>query len=370
VDDNNAALVAFPPDGSRAAFLYARMIERLAQSVEEIVQGCSSHLKFDESVARLSKRIRASSRVAPELYCVYFDLLQAVRHDDLDASARLLREMDIRMDAPLPSFYSRWGALPESTARRYLAYVNVDPTTQINFKALSSSDFDDVRRLADDAFGVLERAAPEIGAEIRSLLTEIVFVSGVPNESLRFDGATSFFCWGALFLNADAHRSLVGMIDGLTHESAHTYLFSLSLGDPFVTNPDDELHASPLRPDPRPLDGTFHATYVSARMHYALSHMIESGVLSERDESEARNAPGSKPHCLLGRAQDPQRLCLTHPPRPPGNGCRPRLHDRTRYTRFVSRKPRFPGKLGPNFLLLLRKYHKLGVQSRATVNRG
>ena len=42
---DDAALVAFPPDGSRAAFLYARMIERLAQSVEEIVQGCSSHLR-------------------------------------------------------------------------------------------------------------------------------------------------------------------------------------------------------------------------------------------------------------------------------------------------------------------------------------
>jgi len=266
------------------------MIERLAQSVEEIVQGCSSHLEFEESVARLSQRIRASSRVAPELFCIYFDLLQAVRRDDLDACARLLGEMDTRIDAPLPSFYSRWGALPESTARRYLAYVNVDPTTQVNFKALSSSEFDNARRLADDAFGVLERVAPEIGAEIRSLLTEIVFVSDVPNESLRFGGATSFFCWGALFLNAARHRALVEMIDGLTHESAHAYLFSLSFGDAFVENPDDELHPSPLRRDPRPLDGIFHATYVSARMHYTLSHMVESGVLSENDESEARNA--------------------------------------------------------------------------------
>src|SRR6476620_7002481 len=102
---DDAALVAFPPDGSRAEFLYARMIERLAQSVEEIIQGCSSHLEFEESVARLSERLRASSRVAPELYCIYYDLLKAVRRDDLEACARLLDEMDTRMDAPLPSFY-------------------------------------------------------------------------------------------------------------------------------------------------------------------------------------------------------------------------------------------------------------------------
>ena len=284
----DAALVAFPPDGSRAAFLYARMVERLADSVGEIIRGCTSHLEFKNTVLRLPQRLRASSRAAPDVYCIYFDLLQAVRRDDLDACTRLLGEMDISLGASLASFYRHWGALPESTARRYLAYVNVDPTTKVDFKALSSSQFNQVCRLADDAFGVLERAAPEIAAEIRSLLTEIVFASSGPQSG--FGGATSFFCWGALFLNADTHDTVISMIDGLSHESAHAYLFALSLGDSFVTNPDDELHASPLRRDPRPLDGTFHATYVSARMHYAHSHAIEAAVLSKREQMEAKKA--------------------------------------------------------------------------------
>jgi hypothetical protein len=198
LDYDDAALVAFPPDGPRATFLHARMIERLAQSVQEIVRGCSFQLQFEEGTARLSQRIQASSRVAPELYCIYFDLLQAVRRDDLDSCARLLAEMDSRLDAPLPSFYSRWGALPESTARRYLSYVSgVDPTTKINFRELSASKFDNTRRIADDAFAVLVHLAPELGAEIRSLITELVFVSGASNASLRFDGATSFFLLGS-----------------------------------------------------------------------------------------------------------------------------------------------------------------------------
>jgi HEXXH motif-containing protein len=264
------------------------MTERLAQSVDDIVQGCAPHIEFEESVTQLPQRIRASSRVAPEVYCIYFDLLQAVRRDDLDISARLLSEMDTRMDAPLPSFYARWGALPETTARRYLTYVNVDPTTQINFKPLSASKFNSIRRIADGALEILNRVAPEIDAEIRSLITEIVFVSSA--SQLSFGGATSFFCWGALFLNADRHGTLVAMIDGFTHESAHAHLLALSLGDSFVTNPDDELHPSPLRRDPRPLDGIFHATYVSARMHYAHSHVIESGVLSKNEENEARKS--------------------------------------------------------------------------------
>src|SRR6476646_2934305 len=99
-----SALVAFPPDGARAAFLNARMIGRLGQSVEEIVKGCAPHVQFDEGIVRLPQRILASARLAPELYCIYFDLLQAVRRDDVDTSARLLGEMDARLDAPRTPF--------------------------------------------------------------------------------------------------------------------------------------------------------------------------------------------------------------------------------------------------------------------------
>ena len=75
------------------------------------------------------------------MYCIYFDLLKTVRRDDLDESVRLLRELDTRLDVGLPSFYSRWGALPELTAARYLDYVNIDPTTPVTFKTLSGTRF-------------------------------------------------------------------------------------------------------------------------------------------------------------------------------------------------------------------------------------
>ena len=57
---DETALVAFLPDGLRAAFLDALMIDNLAQSVEEIVSGCSSHVGLEEGILRLPKRIRSS----------------------------------------------------------------------------------------------------------------------------------------------------------------------------------------------------------------------------------------------------------------------------------------------------------------------
>ena len=58
----------------------------------------------------------------------------------------------------------------------------------------------------------------------------------------------------------------------------------------FVNNAVDELYHSPLRSDPRPLDGIFHATYVSARTHYAHRKLLESGVLSAAEEDAVEQA--------------------------------------------------------------------------------
>ena len=67
------------------------MIERLAQSVEEIVQGCSSHLEFRRKRCAAPHSAFARHLASPpSCICIYFDLLQAVRRDDLDACARLL----------------------------------------------------------------------------------------------------------------------------------------------------------------------------------------------------------------------------------------------------------------------------------------
>ena len=54
-----------------------------------------------------------------------------------------------------------------------------------------------------------------------------------------------------------------------------------------MENSPDELFASPLRSDRRPLDGIFHATFVSARMHYALAKSVTSGALNVREVSFA-----------------------------------------------------------------------------------
>ena len=67
----------------------------------------------------------------------------------------------------------------------------------------------------------------------------------------------------------------------LAHESGHNLLFGFCASESLVENADEELFASPLRADPRPMDGVFHATYVVARMHQTLTRLLEANVLDD-----------------------------------------------------------------------------------------
>jgi HEXXH motif-containing protein len=79
----------------------------------------------------------------------------------------------------------------------------------------------------------------------------------------------------------------------LAHESAHSLLFGFTVDEALQDNPDEELYASPLRVDPRPMDGIYHATFVSARMHWAMTRLAESGLLTEEQREKAYAAAAS-----------------------------------------------------------------------------
>ena len=72
------------------------------------------------------------------------------------------------------------------------------------------------------------------------------------------------------------------------HESGHSLLFGVNAGAPLVENDARERYPSPLREDPRPMDGIVHASYVLARMYYALSHLEASSLLEPDERAEAQ----------------------------------------------------------------------------------
>ncbi len=144
----------------------------------------------------------------------------------------------------------------------------------------------------DAAFDLLDRGFPDMAAEVRALLCEIVIAAGPEDpKAMTFDGASSYMLWGAILLNARGQKTVLDTAQALAHESGHNLLFGFCTSESLVENADEELFASPLRADPRPMDGVFHATYVVARMHQTLSRLLAANVL---DDTEIEAAPLSR----------------------------------------------------------------------------
>lgn len=170
----------------------------------------------------------------------------------------------------------------------YLACLNTDPTMVLPFLAPEPAAAEHTHHCICAALDLMAKTIPHLAEEFYALVNEIVLAGSAKGKAeMRFDGASSYMLWGALFLNADEKKSVLEMMETLVHESSHSLLFGMCTEEALVNNNDEATFRSPLRPDPRPMDGIYHATYVSARMHYAIAEAIQSPVLDAAQREEA-----------------------------------------------------------------------------------
>lgn len=281
----------FEPSGSRAERLDRTMRERLAQSLEYVAAQSAGIIPVPEALKGFLARLRAAP-VPPAVFAAYCDLVVAIDDDELDAARRLFGE--------IAASGNHAGGLRvlefadparDPASARYLRHFDTDPDTTFAILPPPAALAQKCRDRIDQALALMQSGDPELAAEIRGLLREIVLAVGPQDpKAMTFDGASAFFLWGAILLNAQGQSTVLEMVQALAHESGHNLLFGLCAHGPLVENDDSERFASPLRRDPRPLDGIIHATYVTARMHRAVQRLLEAGVLRGNQVGEAEGA--------------------------------------------------------------------------------
>lgn len=258
------------------------MHRELALSLSYLASECRGRLDFDGPAAeRLVARLDQGARLPPSAfahyYAVAFSLLDERRSDAESSWRDLLATAEaapgLRVTALEDPARSGLGALYARLMQGggdAFGVVIRPPAPEV------ARDFE--RRLGE-ALDLIGRAFPELLDEVMAIVREVVCVVGDPARDLQFDGGSHFQLWGALFINAESHETPAAMVEGLAHESAHSVLFGFCTHEPLVIGDDDALYPSPLRGDPRPMDGIYHATFVSARMHLAMSRLLASGAL-------------------------------------------------------------------------------------------
>jgi HEXXH motif-containing protein len=178
---------------------------------------------------------------------------------------------------------------------RWKRWLDMEPDNAMSLSGLQADDFSRALDKVQRALAALAVSAPELHAEIVIITREILVLRPDGAQRMSFRGASSFALWGASAFNQLVHEHWADYLKTLVHESAHTLLFALAREEPLVLNDSSERYGSPLRDDLRPMDGIFHAAFVSAREAYALDKYqdfldlqsdAESKVLATKIEAE------------------------------------------------------------------------------------
>lgn len=281
----------FSPDPPTAIALDRRMHAELATSLSYLAEQAQGHFAVDGAgLAALVEELR-EKRFEPVVFERYYQLVTAMSEGRLaEAEALFGAICAARPMAPGLSITSIEDIAGLEGAALIRSAMDTDPTTKFSFLQPPPETADAFRERLGRAMARFEPVIPELFEEVRAIIGQIVLAVGEPGAAYHFDGGSSYRLWGALVLNPSFHPTEMDVVEVIGHESGHTLLFGHSIDEPLVFNPDDELFKSPLRHDPRPMDGIFHATFVLARMHWTMSRLIASGLLTPEEEQHAQDA--------------------------------------------------------------------------------
>lgn len=261
------------------------MRERLADSLDYVFGQAGDHLEIAPASAHALTRAIRSAPQSPHVFGAYYELVFALENDDLDLARSLAKEM-LERSSGSGLMIAAVADRPQIDEGRYRRLMMTDMDYAVTPDAALMARY---RDQLEAAFALLDSGFPEMAAEVRALLREIVVAAGPEDpKAITFDGASSYMMWGAVLLNARGQKSVLDTAQALAHESGHNLLFGFCASGALVENADGELFSSPLRKDARPMDGVFHATYVIARMHQTLSRLLASGRLHEEQTAAAR----------------------------------------------------------------------------------
>jgi hypothetical protein len=281
----------FDPSPERAEAVRVHMQSRLADSLRYILDECEGHVPFSRGdITSFLGRLE-SGPVSPMVFGAYCDLVLALDADALDEAQGLLAELARSPNvAAGPAIVDLAEAREDVAACRYQRFADSDIDLPFRLWPPKQAETARVRALIGDAFALLDAGNPALASEIRVLLREIVLAAG------EFEGISCYMLWGGVILNDSAYKTVLEMVQVLAHESGHNLLFGLCADGPLHENDDTARFSSPLRVDPRPMDGIVHATYVSARMHQAVQRLANAGVLDDvqMQEASAANAANAK----------------------------------------------------------------------------
>ena len=285
---DSPGLSALPPSAARVERIDRELRSHLCDSFCHIADSIDLGDDDAAKLRRLAYRLGDSS-VSPWVFCLYSKLVAQLSNNESDGARATVS--DILAAVSLPETAGivplRDGTTPGSWWDHFQVLFDTDSERPFNPQIPGSEAFFLCKGEVEAGLALFQVADPDWYDEVRNLLRTIVLGSARLDAEDLFNGASTFFFWGGSLLNVEIRRGAVSIIDLLVHESSHMLLFGLSADGALLLNPGEERYTSPLRADPRPIDGILHACFVASRVHLAMCRLLDSGALTDQDRRRA-----------------------------------------------------------------------------------
>lgn len=286
MERSNMPQIHFHPNADQAALLNAGMHTALLSSLEYLAEATGR----STDTFSWPQHVRTGGKIRPQGFAAYYDLVDAIqndRHADIPVLFQAIEEST--SDQRTKRVLSLDTDYAPDIIERFQRYMGNGKTGASGIAGASREDIQRFTHTLNAAFDWIGQCMPSFSAEFDCLIEETILVAPDGTSEIEFEGGSSFRLWGALFLNAESEFGVGEMVTSLAHEQAHTVLFGLCRDEMLVENPDSELFWSPIRQTERPMEGIFHATFVSARMMGVLLRIQGDSTLSGQDKRAAKD---------------------------------------------------------------------------------
>lgn len=278
--------LAIAPSHKRALALDAQMRRMLRDSLA-VLADCFDPAELPDLAALRDYIARLDQGLipGPADYGRHYQLAGATLAEDVDGVRAALAGF-ARAGSEAADHVTRWTEPAESD----LQQIAMDRFGSVAglFHPVDTRTFALFKLRLEEGLALLDRTWPEMAAEVRVLVRQVLVATGSPSAATHFDGGSHYQLWGLLILNPAFHLTPLAMAEVLVHEASHLLLFGFTTDEPLVTNPEGARYPSPLRRDLRPMDGIFHAAYVSARMALTMDRLAAAPGLAAADRAQAR----------------------------------------------------------------------------------
>lgn len=211
----------------------------------------------------LVETLRIDERLNPAVFTCHHQIATGLRLQDvgrvasaLGTLARLLETSPYHEDFQIGPV--AWDSI-ETEVLAFLCGPEGPRTSHGEFPEVWTPHDEDLKHgvtWVEQSLPLLEELDPELHAEFETVVGSLRLFRG---RAAR--GITSVRCFGLVLLRLpdpgpEIEEPLMYFLDHITHETSHLVLHTLMNVDPLITNGHAQRFDAPIRPDPRPLQGS------------------------------------------------------------------------------------------------------------------